>query len=184
MTVSNTNRKAATEYNKKLRSFERGYRKERIVPFIRDVVRQLMTEVWRLSPYNLGTLRSSWMITSDSSGRLPASDSLEDVLAMVDRNLRTFTLNKEIALENDVPYAELYEFGGFEPANPAYAEIGGSLALHVPVERRAEKRGKVLIVDGYNVVAPQGMVSGGLEYANSLLSSGYGETPYFKVVTL
>ena len=182
--ASTVNRKNATAYSKKLRSFERGYAKNHIVPYIKGLVMNLMSEVHRLSPYNMGTLRGSWMVTVNSSGRLPASDSLDDIFSMVERNLRSFTLNKEIAVENDVPYAATYEFGGFEPANPAYREIGGSLALHVPRERRSEKRGKILIVDGYNVVAPQGMVSGGIDYANSLIASGWGSGKYFKVATL
>ena len=96
---------------------------------------------------------------------------------MVDRNMKRFTLGKEIALENDVPYAATYEFGGFDPRNPAYREIGGSLATHVAPEFRSLKRGKVLIVDGYNVTAPTGMVSAAITYANNYIASLGGQFP-------
>lgn len=178
--MSNVNQRAATEYNKKLRSFERGFAKNYIVPMIRDIVRLMTVEAARLTPYNEGTLRGGWIITVNGSGRLPASPDFADIAAMVDRNMRRFTIKQELAIENDVPYAELYEFGGFEPANPEYKEIGGSLALHVAPEFRDLKRGKVLIVDGYNVTAPQGMVSAAMEYAQAAA----GSMKPFPVVTL
>lgn len=169
---NNVNRRNASAYANKIRQWGRAFNRDFIVPFIREVVKTLAVEAAYLTPINMGVLRGSWMITVNGSGRLPASPDFVDIAKMVDMNMKSFTLGKELAIENDVPYAELYEYGGFEPANPQYREIGGSLALHVPISRRSEKRGKVLIVDGYNVTAPQGMVAGAIDLANFTAANG------------
>ena len=170
--MSNVNRKAAQDYNRRIRTYMRRFDRDVISPFITEVVRLTMVETARITPYNLGTLRGLWMVTVNSSGRLPGGSGLDDISRMVERNMKKYRLGKEIAIENDAPYAEDYEYGLFEPATPAYRELGGSLALHVPIERRSEKRGEVLIVQGYNITAPQGMVSEALDYVNALLSVG------------
>lgn len=169
--MSNRNRQAAADYAKKLRSFSRGYAKKYIVPFITEIARKVAIHAADKTPYNEGALRGGWMITVNSSGRLPASPDFADIERMVYGNMKRFTLGKELAIENDVPYAEKYEYGTFEPKNPAYREIGGSLALHVAPAFRSLKRGKVLIVDGYNITAPTGMVSAAIGYVNSYIAS-------------
>jgi hypothetical protein len=167
----NENTKAAKKYAKQLKKIAKNFEKDYLMPIVSEMVADVVEIAAGLAPVNMGTLRGLFTATVNGSGRLPKDGSPESIRSTVKSNLKKARLRDEITVENQAPYAEMYEFGLFQPATPKYAKYGGSEAAHVPASRRAEKLGKVLIVDGYNVTAPNGMVSDAIQIVNANIAS-------------
>ena len=72
-----------------------------------------------------------------------------------------------IWIQNNVPYARVYEDGLFDPPNP-----GPSKALHVPKSRRKRVAGTTLIEGGFHVSAPNGMLADAVQQVAELVRSG------------
>lgn len=169
MGVNTTN---ARKYERELMKLAASVGDRVVMPVVREAVADLVEESAALTPHNTGALRSAWTATVNASGRLSSNDDISNIRAVAMRNLRRAQLTDIIAIENQVPYAETYEYGLFEPATPKYEKYGGSEARHVARSKRAEKLGKVLIVSGFNVTAPAGMVHDALQIVNARLASG------------
>lgn len=174
------NSRNASKYEKELRKMAQNVGDVIIMPIVREAVADLVEVAAALAPHNFGHLRSAFTATVNASGRLPGSDDLSKIRATALRNLKKARLTDVIAIENQVPYSVTYEYGLFEPRTPKYERLGGSEARHVPVSRRHEKLGKVLIVGGFNVTAPSGMVSDAMQIVNSRLAAGKYKLGTFK----
>jgi len=174
------NSRNASKYERELRKMAQNVGDVIIMPIVREAVADIVEVAASLAPYNLGHLRSAFTATVNGSGRLPGSANIDKIRATAVRNLRRARLSDVITVENQVPYSETYEYGLFEPATPEYAKLGGSEARHVPKSRKHEKLGKVLIVSGFNVTAPNGMVSEALQIVNSRIAAGKYKQGSFK----
>jgi hypothetical protein len=162
----------AKKYEKELMKLAGSVGDKIIMPLIRNAVADLVKESAVFTPHNTGALRSAWTATVNASGRLSSNDDVDNIRSVAFRNLRKAQLTDIIAIENQVPHAETYEYGLFKPATPKYEKYGGSEARHVVRSKRAEKLGKVLIVSGFNVTAPSGMVHDAMQMINAGLASG------------
>lgn len=115
------------------------------------------------SPVNFGTLRNGWHVTIGSpSGVDPTvgetngggSRSVAGVLQAGKRVIDRCQFGQSIWIQNNVPHALVIEYGLYIPKNP-----GPSKALHVPKTRRKRVEGTILVVGGFHVSAPQGMLA-------------------------
>ena len=167
-----TNKANAKKYAKELMKLAGNVGEKIIMPVFREAAADLVEVSASLAPHNTGLLRSLFTITVNDSGRLPSNDNLENIRSTAISNMRKAKLTDRFTLENQAPYSETYEYGLFDPATPKYTKLGGSEARHVPKSRRSEKLGKVLIVSGFNVTAPDGMVNDALQIVNSWIAGG------------
>ena len=172
MRVFNQNQRAARAYANELKKMSRNFERQVVMPMVREVVADVVMMAAQTAPYNMGTLRGLFTATVNGSGRLPKDSKADSVREAAMTNLKGAKLSDEISIENQSPYAAIYEFGLFNPASPKYSKFGGSEARHVPRSRRGEKLGKVLIVDGFNVTAPNGMVADAIQVVNARLKAG------------
>ena len=178
----NANRSASNKYAKALMKLAKQSEDKIIMPVVREAVADIVYESAKIAPFNMGTLRGLFTATVNGSGTLSKSSSLDAIRANAIKNLKKAKkLTDQISIENQAPYAEQYEFGLFEPATPKYSKLGGSEARHVPKGRRGEKLGKVLILSGFNVTAPSGMVQDALQIVNARLASGTYKLGKFKL---
>mgnify|MGYP000999186297 CR=1 FL=1 len=163
---------AAKRYQKELMKLAENVGDKVVMPLVREAVADVVKEAAIKSPHNTGAMRSAWTATVNSSGRLPSSDNIDAIRNVAMRNMKGAKLTDLIMIENQVPYSKTYEYGLFTPATPKYEKYGGSEARHVSKAKKAEKLGKVLIISGFNVTAPEGMVYDALQVVNARLASG------------
>jgi hypothetical protein len=172
MRVFNQNTRAARSYANELKKMAKNFERKVVMPMVAEVVADVVMMAAQTSPYNMGTLRGLFTATVNGSGALPKNPKAESIRKTAMANLKGAKLSDEIAIENQAPYAAIYEFGLFNPSSPKYSKFGGSEARHVPDGRKSEKLGKVLIVDGFNVTAPRGMVADAIQVASAKLAAG------------
>ena len=121
------------------------------------------------SPVNLGHLRNGWHLTigapsgEDREGGKSKSGSLQAAKSL----LAKVQFGQGIWIQNNVPYAYVYEYGLFEPKDP-----GPSKATHVPKSRRKRVAGTTLIEGGYSRSAPNGMLADAVQQTAELVRLG------------
>ena len=121
------------------------------------------------TPVNFGDLRNSWHLTigQPSATDVEAGKSPAGVLQAAERVLNRMVLGDGVYMQNNKPYARVWEDGLFVPPNP-----GPSKATHVPKSRRKTVEGTVLVRGGFNVVAPNGMLRDAVQQVQALVAAG------------
>jgi hypothetical protein len=121
------------------------------------------------TPVNTGRLRNGWHVTVGApSGQDKASGGdLDEVLRAAESEINNVEFGGSVWIQNNVPYARVYEDGLFKYPNP-----GPSKATHVPKSRRHLVFGEVLIRNGYSVSAPNGMLADAVQQVEAELSAG------------
>lgn len=139
------------------------------MPRFRRVAFRVVEIAAQLSPVNFGTLRNGWHVTigSPSGTEVEAGKSLAGVLAAAQSVINRTEFGQAIWIQNNTPYARVYEDGLFVPPDP-----GPSKATHVPKSRRKRVEGTVLIRGGYHVSAPNGMLRDAVQQVAEELAAG------------
>lgn len=122
------------------------------------------------SPVNFGALRNGWHVTIDTASKQDTGKpggSAASVLSAGERVINSVRFGQGIVIQNNVPYARVYEDGLFEPPDP-----GPSKATHVPKSRRKRVAGTILISGGFHVVAPNGMLADAVQETAELVRAG------------
>lgn len=121
------------------------------------------------TPVNFGNLRNGWHLTigAPSKENREAGKSPAGVLQSGKRVIDKVKFGEGIWIQNNVPYARVYEDGLFQPPDP-----GPSKALHVPKSRRKSVVGETLIEGGYSVSAPNGMLADAVQQVAELARAG------------
>lgn len=121
------------------------------------------------TPVNFGNLRNGWHLTiaTPSKEDREAGKTASGVLQAGKRVIDKAKFGEGIWIQNNVPYAYVYEDGLFEPKNP-----GPSKATHVPKSRRKRVAGNTLISGGYHVSAPNGMLADAVQQVAELARAG------------
>lgn len=143
---------------------------ERVVmPVFRRRAFKVLELAVQNSPVNFGALRNGWHITigSPSRSEIAAAKSASGVLQAGQRVINKVEFGQGIWIQNNVPYARVYEEGLFQPPNP-----GPSKATHVPKSRRNRVAGTVLIRGGFHVSAPSGMLADAVQQVAELARTG------------
>lgn len=102
------------------------------------------------TPIDDGLLRNNWQLslnvpsdvvktTADKSGGTAITEG-QQALAL-------FSVGDGIWLSNNLPYAAVWEYGTFMPPNPGPSS-----------DPRPGRKGEILVVDGYSLQAPTGML--------------------------
>jgi hypothetical protein len=143
---------------------------ERVVmPIFRRRAFKVLELAVQNSPVNLGALRNGWHVTigtasgEDRAGGKSPSAVLRAGQAVINKA----RFGEGVWIQNNVAYAPVWEHGTFVPPNP-----GPSKALHVPLSRRKTVAGRILVEDGFNVQAPNGMLGDAVQQVTELVKAG------------
>lgn len=157
------------EYAKKLR--EAGERLPAAVamPVFRRRAIRIIQGAIQNSPVNFGTLRRGWHLTigSPSKADIEGGESDSAILEAATKALEGMQLGEGAWIQNNVPYAAVYEYGLFKPTDP-----GPSKATHVPPTRRKRVAGRILISGGFHVSAPNGMLADAVQQVAEAARAG------------
>ncbi len=121
------------------------------------------------TPVNFGNLRNGWHLTigapskEDRAGGKSAAGVLSAGKAVIEK----LRFGQGLWIQNNVPYARVYEDGLFQPPDP-----GPSKATHVPKSRRKRVAGTILISGGFHVSAPNGMLADAVQQVAELARAG------------
>lgn len=139
------------------------------MPRFRRMVFKVLEVAVQNTPVNTGRLRNGWHITlGDPSGTEEAGGkSANGVLSNGERKINKAKLGDRVWIQNNVPYARVWEDGLFVPPDP-----GPSKATHVPKSRRARVAGQVLVRGGYHVSAPNGMLADAVQQVEQAMLAG------------
>ncbi len=159
----------AKEYAATLRQQAADLAEKVIMPRFRMYAFKVLEVAIQNSPVNFGALRNGWHLTigtpsgADQKGGANVGESLQNGLG----TLAQVKLGDRVWIQNNVPYARVYEDGLFVPKDP-----GPSKATHVPENRRDTVKGVTLIEGGFHVSAPQGMLADALQEAAKTWNDG------------
>lgn len=137
---------------------------------MRQVSIKLFSAIIKASPVDTGRFRMNWMAAGGlpASGEMPGEDKSGDVaMTRMTNFVTTSTYWEEFTLTNNLPYAEVIEFGGYatgfhgpkRPSNLGSKFVG-------PLRPKAPSR---TTTDGYSLQAPQGVVRVNVQRFNKLL---------------
>jgi hypothetical protein len=143
---------------------------ERVVmPRFRRMVFKVLELAVQNSPVNFGTLRNGWHVTigAASGERREGGKSIAGVLANAQSVINKLRFGETAVLQNNEPHARVWEDGLLQPPNP-----GPSKATHVPKSRRDRVAGTVLVENGFNVAAPNGMLRDAVQQVTELVRAG------------
>lgn len=137
----------ADQFTKELLSGAQGHINDDLVKFQIDLTLKVLNDILTLTPVDFGHLFFNWQITVGQpfNGIIGAPDQ---IAAPNDHGLfRLADLGRGnvVYITNNVPYAAIWEYGLFVPPDPGPS-------------KNPRKLGQTLVVGGYNVVAPEGMV--------------------------
>ena len=122
---------------------------------MRSVTLKLFSAIILASPVDTGRFRMNWQASGGlpASGELPGEDKSGNVAtARAENFIEKATYWEEFTLTNNLPYAEVIEFGGY------------STGFVGPKRQREQKT-----VNGYSKQAPQGVVRVNITRFNTLL---------------
>ncbi len=158
------------EYAAYLREQARVIPEQVVMPIFRRRAFKVLEIAIQNSPVNFGTLRNGWHVTIGTPSRqdtgAPGSSATK-ALREGERVINRVKFGEGIWIQNNVPYARVYEDGLFAPPNP-----GPSKGTHVPKSRRGRVAGETLIRGGYHVNAPQGMLRDAVQEVAELVRAG------------
>ena len=158
------------EYANFLRKRARQLPEAVIMPVFRRRAFKVLEVAIQNTPVNFGALRNGWHVTIGTPSRQDTGTpgtSATRALRAAESVLARVRLGEGVWIQNNVPYALVYERGLFTPPDP-----GPSRATHVPKSRRKRVAGTVLIRGGYHVVAPQGMLADAVQQVNEAVRAG------------
>ncbi len=136
----------AASYSINVRRWARKTVPDRLVEIHRQIAFEAMRRIVLRTPVDSGRLRGNWWLTIDV---IPVSErQVADPLALAIGRLTTLGPYKVVHITNNVPYGPIVERGGFIPKNPGPSK-----------DPRPGRKGRVLVLGGFSVQAPQGMVS-------------------------
>lgn len=140
-----------------------------VMPVFRRRAFKVLELTIQNTPVNFGALRNGWHLTigSPSKEDREGGKTAAGVLAAGKRMIEKVRFGEGVWIQNNVPYARVYEDGLFQPPDP-----GPSKALHVPKSRRKRVAGKTLIEGGFHVSAPNGMLADAVQQVAELARSG------------
>lgn len=154
MTVIRTN---LAEFTAKLNAAGKELPQRSLLALQKKIVLEALRRVVQRTPVDLGFLRAGWQVTigipatatrgqapKSGDARIPQPPLVGNAISTLAR-LQPF---QTVFISNPVPYASVIESGGFVPKDPGPSK-----------DKRADRRGRVLVKGGYSVQAPQGMVA-------------------------
>jgi len=111
-----------------------------------QVMGEAMTLAVQGTPVDTGELRSGWHISlgSPTFQNVRGSDLLRDLVAAT-TNVADWA--KPIYLQNNMPHAEVIEYGQFVPPDPGPSK-----------DPRPGRKGRILVSGGFSVQAPSGVL--------------------------
>lgn len=144
-------RKSLDAFNAQVTRFLKEVPKEKIRAMQRGIALSALGKLVEKTPADYGRARGNWQVTigvptftalevEDKAGSETISKGSADILAA----LGEFEV---IFLQNNLPYIEVLENGGFIPPDPGPSK-----------DRRPDRKGKTLVVKGYSTQAPNGML--------------------------
>lgn len=145
---------------------------------MRSVTLKLFSAIILASPVDTGRFRMNWQASGGlpASGELPGEDKGGNVAtARAENFIEKATYWEEFTLTNNLPYAELIEFGGYStgfsgPARPDASGLASfvgpqKLSGFVGPKRQREQK----TINGFSKQAPQGVVRVNITRFNALL---------------
>src|SRR5690606_23664498 len=102
------------------------------------------------TPVDSGRARGNWQVTigTPASGVVPVSDKQGgQTIAKGTETINAIPPFDVVWITNNMPYIEVLEYGLFNPPDPGPSK-----------DPRPDRKGRVLVKDGYSQQAPQGMV--------------------------
>ena len=159
----------AKQFARELRQIADEYPKEVFMPRFRRIAFKLLEVAVQNTPVNTGRLRGGWHVTegTPSGAEVQAGTTEQGVLSAAQAVINKAEFGTGLWIQNNVPYAIVYEEGLFTPPNP-----GPSKATHVPKSRRSTVEGTVLISGGYHVSAPEGMLADAIQQVSTEIQAG------------
>lgn len=126
------------------------------------------------SPVNFGTLRRGWHLTIGAASKqdIEAGKSDAGVLQKAQQLLAKVQLGEGVWIQNNVPYAGVYERGLFDPPNPGATDWGHITNKRVRQHLRKTRPNTVLIEGGFHVRAPRGMLADAVQQVAELAKAG------------
>lgn len=159
----------ARSYAAQLRRLAREYPARVYMPRFRKIAFKVLELAVQNTPVNEGRLRNGWHVTEGAPARteVEAGKGARGVLTAGQKVINSVGFGSGIWIQNNVPYAPIYEYGLFVPKDP-----GPSKATHVPKSRRDRVRGTILIQGGYSVSAPEGMLGDAVQQVEAAVGAG------------
>lgn len=136
---------------------------------MRQVSLKLFSAIIKASPVDTGRFRMNWQASGSSpaTGEVPGTDKTgSNAINAMSTFITATNYWEEMTLSNNLPYAEVIEYGGYStgfhgPAKPM--KITGSKFVGPLRHRAARSSG------GYSLQAPQGVVRVTITQFNKLL---------------
>lgn len=125
----------------------------------RQIAFDALSRVILKTPFDTGVTRNNWQIEigGDPSGQIEAADKTgAQAIARGQAKLAALQPYALVVIGNLSDHILVLELGQFQPPNPGPSK-----------DPRPDRKGKVLVRDGYSVQAPQGMVAVTLEELRS-----------------
>lgn len=157
------------EYAAYLRKQAKAIPEAVVMPVFRRRAFKVLELTIQNTPVNFGHLRNGWHLTigAPSGENREGGKTRAGVLAAGKSLIDKVRFGEGIWIQNNVPYARVYEDGLFQPPDP-----GPSKATHVPKSRRKRVAGTTLISGGFHVSAPNGMLADAVQQVAELARSG------------
>lgn len=147
---------------------------------MRQVTLKLFSAIIKASPVDTGRFRMNWQAAGGlpASGVLPGEDkSGESAIAAMTNFVTKSDYWTDFTLTNNLPYAEVIEFGGYptgftgpeRPDASSLASFQGPMKLSGFVGPKRQREQKT--INGYSKQAPQGVVRVNITRFNALLEA-------------
>ena len=145
---------------------------------MRQVTFKLFSAIIKASPVDTGRFRMNWQAAGGlpASGEIPGEDKTGDTaISRVQSFIEKAQYWEEFTLTNNLPYAEIIEYGGYPtgfmgPARPEASSLvsfQGPMKLSKFVGPKRQREQKT--INGYFKQAPQGVVRINVARFNALL---------------
>lgn len=123
---------------------------DKVPTMIRWFMLEVLRRVVLATPVDTGHARHNWQLAIGSGARkeIPGKDkSGQPTIAKGTNKILATDPFSNFYLSNNVPYIEVLEYGLFQPSNPGPSR-----------DKRKDRKGRILVKDGFSMQAPRGMV--------------------------
>lgn len=148
---------AFKKFDREMRGFVKDLVPIQVSLVQKKVALEALSRFVKRTPVDKGPLRANWQasIGSPASGTINAEDKSADGKSTVSRESRNFSVippYSVVWIVNNLPYAEVWDEGTFEPPDPGPSK-----------DPRESRKGRTLVKGGYSVQALEGIIAVTLE---------------------
>lgn len=169
--MASSNADRARRYAEWIRAQGRDLPEKVFMPRFRMVAFKVLEVAIQNTPVDRGRLRNGWHLTIGTpSGEDRGKEGDPTALSEGQGVIAKAKFGESLWIQNNVPYAAVYEYGLFQPKDPGVTDWG-----HLPKTAREKMRKAepvVLIRGGFHVSAPDGMLADAVQVVATEMAAG------------